>query len=122
MIKKLVLNLLGCICIVLGAIGIVMPGLPTTPFVILAAACFSKSNPKVYQWLRKNRYFGPYIEHYRTKQGVEKKLKIVSIIFVWLSLAVSMAILQTIWAFIFFPIMGACVSIHIALIKTKPKE
>jgi len=118
-IKKLLLNVLGFICLGLGATGIFMPGLPTTPFVILAAICFSKSNPKIYKWLQSTRFFGPYIEHYRLKQGVAMRLKIISIIVVWLSLSISMFMLQATWAFILLPIVGVCVSIHIALIKTK---
>ncbi|MCL2591984.1 MAG: YbaN family protein [Defluviitaleaceae bacterium] len=118
-IKKLLLNLLGFICLGLGAIGIFMPGLPTTPFVILAAICFSRSNEKAYKWLKSTKFFGPYIEHYKTKQGVAKRLKIVSIIVVLTSLTISMLMLRTTWAFIVLPIVGLCVSIHIALIKTK---
>jgi len=120
-IKKLLLNLLGYICLGLGATGIFVPGLPTTPFVILSAICFSKSNQKVYEWLKRTKCFGPYIEHYRTKQGVAKRLKVISITVVWLSLSISMLILQTTWALIMLPIVGLCVSIHIALIKTKIK-
>ena len=120
-IKKLLLNLLGYMCLGLGATGIVMPGLPTTPFVILAAICFSKSNPKIYEWLRGTKLFGSYIEHYRTKQGISKQMKYISIAVVWLSLSVSMFILRTTWAFIMLPIIGICVSIHIMLIKSKLK-
>lgn len=116
-IKKLLLNLLGFICLGLGATGIFMPGLPTTPFVILAAICFSKSNQRIYKWLEGTRFFGPYIEHYRTKQGIAKRLKVISIAVVWLSLSISMVMLQTIWAFIILPIVGICVSGHIVLIK-----
>jgi len=120
-IKKLLLNMLGYICLGLGSAGIFIPGLPTTPFVILAAICFSKSNEKIYKWLQKTKFFGPYIEHYNTKQGIAKRLKIISIAFVWLSLSVSMLMLQATWAFIALPIVGVCVSIHIILIKTKLK-
>jgi len=118
-IKKLLLNLLGFICLGLGATGIFMPGLPTTPFVILAAICFSKCNPKLYEWLRGTKFFGPYIEHYRTKQGIAKRMKIISIVVVWLSLSISMLILRTTWAFIMLPIIGICVSVHIMLIRSK---
>jgi len=118
-IKKLLLNLIGFICLGLGATGIFMPGLPTTPFVILAAICFSKSNQRIYDWLRGNKFFGPYIEHYRTKQGVTKRLKSISIAVVWLSLSISMFMLQATWAFILLPIIGVCVSVHIVMIKTK---
>jgi len=118
-IKKLVLKIFGSMCLALGAIGIVMPGLPTTPFVILAAICFSKSSPIIYNWLRRTKFFGPYIEHYKTKQGVARRLKFISIAFVWLSLSASMLMLRATWAFVLLPVMGICVSVHIVLIKTK---
>jgi len=121
-IKNLLLSFLGFICLGLGATGIFMPGLPTTPFVILAAICFSKSNPRIYEKLRRAKFFGPYIEHYRTKRGVELRLKITSIAVVWLSLGISMLMLGATWAFIALPIIGICVSIHIALIKKLKKE
>ena len=118
-IKRLALSFLGFVCLGLGVMGVFIPGLPTTPFVILAAVCFSKSNFQIYEWLRGTKFFGPYIEHYHTKRGIAKRLKIISIAVVWLSLTISILMLQTIWAFIVLPIVGICVSIHIALIKTK---
>ncbi|MCL2547074.1 MAG: YbaN family protein [Oscillospiraceae bacterium] len=120
-IKILLLLCLGFFCLSLGAIGIVLPGLPTTPFVILAAICFSKSSPRIYAWLKRTKYFGPYIEHYRTKQGVSKRLKAVSIAVVWLSLAISMFILQAIWAYTLLSLVGICVTVHIVLIRARRK-
>ena len=117
--KKLLLISLGFVSLGLGAIGVFLPGLPTTPFVLLAAICFSKSNPKAYAWLRRSKFFGQYITHYETKQGVEKRIKVISIISVWLWLLISMLVLRTTWAFILLPIVGASVSLHIALIRTK---
>ena len=105
----------------LGIIGIVVPGLPTTPFVLLAAACFSAGNKRIHVWLRRNRVFGPYIENYHTKQGISNFLKIVSILFLWIGLAISMLLLRTVWAFILFSLVGIGVTIHLLKIKTKQK-
>ena len=113
------LKVLGFVCLGLGALGIIIPGLPTTPFVILAAICFSKSSPRIYGWLRRTKFFGPYIEHYRTKKGVARRLKIISVIVVWISLSISMLMIWALWAFILLPVVGVCVSVHIALIKTE---
>jgi len=118
-IKKLILTTLGVLFLVLGAIGIVLPGLPTTPFVLLAAACFASGNPRIYGWLQRNRIFGPYLENYRTKQGVKKSWKIKSIASLWITLAISMIILRTVWIYILLSIIGVCVTVHLLRIKTK---
>ena len=117
--KSIALTILGFIFLVLGALGIAVPVLPTTPFVLLATVCFSAGNNKIAGWLKRNRVFGPYIENYRTKQGISKTLKISSIIFVWVGLSVSMAFTQTLWVSVLLTIIGICVTIHLLLIKTK---
>ena len=119
MIKNLVFTVLGIILLVLGAIGIALPVMPTTPFVLLAAICFSAGNKKFENWLRRNRYFGPYIENYRTGQGVGRAHKIISIVFVWTGLSISIAVVQTLWVTIMLIIIGICVTIHLLMIKTK---
>ena len=60
-LKKYVLIACGFLLLALGAVGIVIPVVPTTPFVLLAAGCFSASSPKAYQFLLRSRFFGPYI-------------------------------------------------------------
>ena len=111
--------ILGFILLGLGAVGVAIPVMPTTPFVLLAAICFSASNKKSYAWLQRNRFFGPYIENYRTRQGISKSLKIASICFVWTGLTISMIRLQTTWVYYVLAIVGIGVTVHLLLIKTK---
>ncbi|MCL2066447.1 MAG: YbaN family protein [Treponema sp.] len=118
-IKKLVLTGLGFLFLGLGAAGAFLPVMPTTPFVLLAAMCFSASNKKFYDWLQRNSFFGPYIENYRTKQGIKKSLKIKSIVFLWTGLIISMALRRTLLICIILGIVGAGVTIHLLLIKTR---
>jgi uncharacterized membrane protein YbaN (DUF454 family) len=118
-IKNLLLTILGFTCLGLGIVGVALPVLPTTPFVLLAAFCFSSSNKKFSSWLQRNRIFGPYLENYRTGQGISKTLKIASIIFVWTGLSVSMAIVKTAWICVVLVIVGLGVTTHLLLIKTK---
>ena len=113
------MNVLGFLFLGIGAAGVFMPLLPTTPFVILAAVCFSYSNHKFYQWLRRSSFFGTYIVHYEEKQGVPMSLKIKSIVFVWVSLTLSMIALQTLWAYILLCVIGVGVTVHLLMIKTK---
>jgi len=117
--KNLIFNALGFIFLGLGAVGVALPVLPTTPFVLLAAICFSAADNKLSGWLRRNRVFGPYLENYRTKQGISRQLKIASIIFVWVGLTISMIMVRTVFICILLGIVGIGVTIHLLKIKTK---
>ena len=70
---------LGCLFVFIGTVGIFVPGLPTTIFLIIAAACFIRSSEKLYKWLINNKYFGKYIRDYREGKGMPKKAKITAI-------------------------------------------
>ena len=117
--KNLILIVLGFALLMVGAVGVAVPVLPTTPFVLLAAVCFSVSSKKIAAWLEQNRVFGPYIENYRTGQGIRMPLKIASIAFLWTGLVISMVMVKTTWICIALGIVGAGVTIHLLMIKTK---
>jgi len=121
-LKCVLLTISGALALGLGAIGMFLPLLPTTPFVLLAAICFSRSNRKFYEWIKRNPYFGSYIENYQNKQGVPLLLKIKSIIFLWVSLALSMLLIQTPWVYLILVIVGVGVTAHLLLIKTKKEN
>ena len=84
---------LGFISMVLGLIGIPVPGLPTTPFMILAAACFAKSSQRFYDWIINNRLFGSHVKNYREGNGIPKRSK--------------PTILATMWVFVLFAVLIA---------------
>jgi len=118
-IKKLLIILLGFVALVLGAAGIIVPLLPTTPLVLLSAACFSRSNKKLDTWLRQSRIFGPFIENYRTGSGISKWHKVWTIAFLWIGLSTTMILARTLWIFAILVIVGICVTTHVLMIKTK---
>ncbi|QQO08197.1 YbaN family protein [Breznakiella homolactica] len=120
--KKILLLISGIILTVLGGLGVFLPILPTTPFVILAALCFSFSSPKLYNFLIRNKYFGPYIENYRTKKGVPLASKVRGIAAVWILLAFSAVFMQKLWASILFACIAIGVTIHLLCIKTLKPE
>lgn len=66
---------LGLAFVGVGAVGVVVPGLPTTPLLLLAAACFARSSPRLYAWLLRNPTFGPLIEDFRAGRGVSLRVK-----------------------------------------------
>ena len=79
----------GTICVVLGAIGIVLPLLPTTPFLLAAAACYYKSSEKMHRWLLNNKWFGEYIRNYQEGKGLTKKTKITALTVLWVTIGFS---------------------------------
>ena len=79
----------GLICVGLGAIGIVLPILPTTPFLLAAAACFCKSSTRMYNWLLRNKWFGEYIRNYKEGRGLPMRTKIAALTVLWVTIGVS---------------------------------
>ena len=81
---------LGSFFVVIGGIGVIVPGLPTTLFLILAAACYIRSSQRLYDWLINNKTFGPYLRDYREGKGIPKRAKVlaVSMIIIFVSYAV----------------------------------
>ncbi|HEY6437387.1 MAG TPA: YbaN family protein, partial [Ignavibacteriaceae bacterium] len=74
----------GVLLVAIGVIGIFLPILPTTIFLILASACFIKSSPKANEWLRNHKILGMYIKNYQDKSGLTIKAKIFNIFFLWI--------------------------------------
>lgn len=119
-IVKWILIASGTIFLVIGIIGIFLPILPTTPFLLLAAACYARSSEKFYIWLIKNKVFGSYIKNYREGKGIPLKVKIIAIIFLWITIMVStLLFIDVFWIRILLILIAVGVTIHILTIKTK---
>jgi len=86
---RMILVVLGSLFVFLGIIGIALPLVPTTPFLLLAAVCYAKSSEKCYNWLFNHRWFGEYLRNYRDGKGVPLKVKITMLIFLWLTISLS---------------------------------
>lgn len=85
-LKKILLIIAGTISLGLGILGIFLPLLPTTPLLLLAAACYVRSSERLYNWLITNKYFGPYILNYRQGNGIPLQAKIVGVSVLWISM------------------------------------
>ena len=119
-VKHVALLAVGGLSLGLGGIGIVLPVLPTTPFVLLAAACFSASSPSLARRLEHSRIFGSYLRHWRTREGVPARTKARAIAWLWLGLAVSAAILREPAVIAVLGIVGTLVTLHLVTIRTAP--
>ena len=80
---------LGTLSFCIGVIGVFVPGLPTTPFLLLAASLYVRSSDKLYRKLISNKYFGSYIIEYRANKGLSKKVKLYAIAAMWLMICIS---------------------------------
>ncbi len=110
----------GTISLILGIIGIVLPILPTTPFLLLAAACYARSSERFYNWLLNNRILGTYIRNYIEGRGMPIKIKIFTISMLWITILISaFLIIQIFWIRIVLIIIAIAVTIHIILIRPK---
>ena len=110
----------GFLLVAIGVIGIFLPLLPTTIFLILASMCFVKSSPRANEWLRNHKILGAYIKNYHDNSGLTVKNKIFSLIFLWSMILVS-AFLFTdeIYIRVLLFAIAVGVSIHLLMIKTK---
>ncbi len=118
--KRLFFLSVGSTLLGIGVIGIIIPVLPTTPFILTSAFFYGKSSKRLDNWISNSPYFGSYIENYKTKNGVPLNVKLTSIGFLWLTLVVSAFLFSNTWYIpLILIIVGMAVTLHIALIKTK---
>lgn len=117
---KLLFIILGSLSVALGVIGIFVPILPTTPFLLLAATLFMHSSPKLYDHLLSNKYLGEYIRNYREKRGLPIRIKVTIITTLWLTMATSIFIVAHDRPYIQIPLLMIAIGVtyHILTIKT----
>jgi hypothetical protein len=116
---KYLLIAIGTLSVALGFLGIFLPVLPTTPFLLLAAACYIRSSERFYCWLINNRYCGKYIRDYREKKGIPLKLKIYVISLLWITILASIIfIIDPPVIRILLIVIAVGVTIHLTTIKT----
>jgi len=117
--SKKLLIIAGTLLVGVGILGIFVPVLPTTPFLLLAAACYARSSQRFYNWLLNNRWFGSYIRNYREGRGIPLKIKVWTLALLWITILCS-AVFAVQW----FPVklililIAIGVSIHILSIRT----
>ena len=117
---RYVLLAVGWLSVVLGVIGIFVPVLPTTPFLLLAAACFVRSSRRFYHWLVGHKRLGPWIRDYLEGNGIPIKGKVYAIGLMWLSIGLSCYLVPLPWARAFMLTSAVLVSFYTLKQKTLP--
>ncbi|KAF0110418.1 MAG: hypothetical protein FD147_1678 [Chloroflexi bacterium] len=117
-LTKTLLIICGSLCVSLGILGIFLPVLPTTPFLLLAAVCYGRSSKRFYNWLITNRWSGAYIRNYRENRGMTLKHKILEISLLWLAIGYTAWFIVPLW-WVKIIMLGVAVSVTLHLVKIK---
>ncbi|MHB1356460.1 MAG: DUF454 family protein [Anaerolineae bacterium] len=114
----------GTICVALGIIGVFLPVLPTTPFLLLAAVLYARSSQRFYHWLLSNRLFGGYLSNYRAGRGIPLAHKVMSILLLWLTIGfAAVFVVQAWWLRLVLVVVACGVTWHLVRVKTmRPKS
>jgi uncharacterized membrane protein YbaN (DUF454 family) len=110
---KIILNTIGILAVILGVLGIFLPLLPTTPFLLLASACFARASPRMHNWLRTNPVFGKYLRDYENGAGIPLRGKVWVLIFMWGSMSYSIWRTDLLWVRLLIICIGTCVTIYL---------
>lgn len=115
---KFLLNIIGGIAVVLAILGIFLPLLPTTPFLLLASACFVRGSERLHRWLLNNRLFGEYLRNIEDKKGMPLRGKVITLVLLWGSLAYSIYVVRPLLLKGMLVAIGVSVTILILRMKT----
>lgn len=118
-IIRYVYVVLGILFCVLGVIGIFVPLLPTTPFLLLSAVLFFRSSPRLYHFLLNHPQLGPYIRNFREHKAIPLRIKIISVSLVWLTILHAVFFLLDYWILeILLLILAVCITVYILHFRT----
>jgi uncharacterized membrane protein YbaN (DUF454 family) len=117
---RILMVVLGTISLILGVIGIFVPLLPTTPFLLLTAFLYFKGSPRCYDWLMRQPHLGLYIRNFRENKVIPLKAKIVAVSLLWGSILFCVIFLIPIWwVKIILFVIAIGVTFHILSFKSK---
>jgi uncharacterized protein len=120
---RLLLIIAGTLCVALAVLGIFVPLLPTTPFLLLAAACYTRSSDRLYKWLVNQGWVGTYIRNYREHRAITVSGKILATLLLWSTIIYTMLLVAHHWALRALLItVAVSVTIHLLRLKTATSE
>lgn len=120
--RKWLLMLAGMLAMAAGAVGVFVPVLPTTPFLLLSAACFFRSSDRFYRWLVGNKWLGMYIRNYRERRAITPRSKAAALILLWAGIGYSACKVDHWWLRVFLGAVAIGISVHLLRLKTLRME
>jgi uncharacterized membrane protein YbaN (DUF454 family) len=122
-LRKGLLIFVGVLSVGLATAGIFLPLLPTTPFLLLAAACFMRSSDRLYRWLVTHKWFGPYIKNYREHKAITRRAKIVLLLLLWGTLGyTAIGVVSALAVRVLLLLIGVGVTLHVLSLRTLTPE
>ena len=123
-LRKSLFLICGGLCVLCALIGMAVPVLPTTPFLLLAVFFFARSSKRAHDWLLHNRWFGSYIRRYHEGHGIALRDKIVTLFLLWLTILLSAILLvENGWVRGLMILIACGVTAHLVRTKTyRPEE
>ncbi|HEU5162112.1 MAG TPA: YbaN family protein [Thermoanaerobaculia bacterium] len=114
---------LGCLSVALGVLGLVVPLLPTTPLLLLAAFCFARSSERFHAWLLNNRVFGQTIRNYRDGLGLPMRQKIVTLAILWVTVVSTSLLVVPLWPVrILLAVIASGVTVYLLSLPTRREQ
>lgn len=118
--RKTFYNVAGTTALLLGILGIFLPILPTTPFLLLASACYMRGSHRMHAWLMNQPHLGPYLRDFQSGRGIPLRAKVSAMVLMWPSLCVSMWIVPLPWVRLLLLFTGVAVSVYLWRLPTLP--
>lgn len=122
-VARAFLMIIGVIAVALGILGVFLPLLPTTPFLLLASFCFARSSNRFNNWLLNNRLLGSYIKDYVEKRAIKRSVKIITLTILWVTIFTSISMIKS------FPlvkllllVIAVAVTLHVASLRNSDVE
>jgi uncharacterized protein len=113
----------GMICVGLGALGIVLPGLPTTPFLLVAVYCFARSSEHFHSWLVHHRWFGSYVRNFEEGRGMTRRAKAGTLLIMWLTIGTTIIFLVPVrWGQVGMFLTAVAVTTYLLRLPTPQPE
>ncbi|MGM9818223.1 MAG: YbaN family protein [Paludibacteraceae bacterium] len=116
---KILYKIIGTLSLVLGLVGIFLPILPTTPFLLLTATLYAKSSERLYSWLMNHPRLGAYIEDFRRHCTLPLRVKVISVTVLWATILLSVFLVKILFVRMFLLFVAVAVTVHILHYKTR---
>jgi uncharacterized protein len=122
-LRKAVLIFAGTVCVGLAILGMLLPLMPTTVFLLAAAYCYGRSSERFHTWLLNNRLFGSYISNYKAGNGISVRQKAFTLVTLWLSIGFSIwAMGARFWVTVLLLAIALAITVHTLMVKTYRPE
>jgi len=118
-VKRILFIVVGTILLGIGGLGVLLPIVPTTPFLLLATACYARGSKRIHRWMLRNRVFGAFIRNYVERKGITPRQKTVTLGFLWVTMTFTIVfVVDSLILRLFLVLIALAVSGHILKLPT----